>query len=291
MRVVLTFSLLTLAILALWATGDETAPAWRRNVWGLLVFAACGAAWMSGILYPLGATSVALVAVLAWGFSRAAPMSWKKLVFGVALLVVAAGLMIHALPGFSNPRAITSLRITPDAFPYTLFLNFDKTVAGIFLLGWCHARMNRAAEWRAMFVIAAPWAVGLFVLTMMISLVAGYVRFEPKLPAIAPLWMWANLFLTCVAEEAICRALIQNQLQQALKSFPGGRWLALVVAAVLFGLAHQAGGPIYVALATLAGAGYGYIYQRTGRIEASILTHFTLNTVHFFLFTYPALQR
>lgn len=49
---------------------------------------------------------------------------------------------------------------------------------------------------------------------------------------------------------------------------------------------------MYVALATVAGAGYGWAYQRAGgRIEASILTHFALNAVHFFFFTYPALAR
>jgi membrane protease YdiL (CAAX protease family) len=69
-----------------------------------------------------------------------------------------------------------------------------------------------------------------------------------------------------------------------------GQWWALSVASVLFGLAHAGGGPIYVALATVAGAGYGWAYLRTGKIEASILTHFALNAVHFFGFTYPALQ-
>ena len=48
---------------------------------------------------------------------------------------------------------------------------------------------------------------------------------------------------------------------------------------------------MYVALAAVAGAGYGWAYLRTQRIEASILTHFALNAVHFFGFTYPALAR
>jgi len=39
----------------------------------------------------------------------------------------------------------------------------------------------------------------------------------------------------------------------------------------------------------VAGIGYGWAYRRTGRIEASILTHFSLNSLHFLLFTYPAL--
>ena len=65
----------------------------------------------------------------------------------------------------------------------------------------------------------------------------------------------------------------------------------LSVAAGLFGLVHAGGGPTYVVLATLAGVGYGWVFLRTGRIEASILTHFALNAVHFLGFTYPALAR
>jgi membrane protease YdiL (CAAX protease family) len=42
-------------------------------------------------------------------------------------------------------------------------------------------------------------------------------------------------------------------------------------------------------LATLAGAGYAIAFQRTGRVEAGILTHFAVNAAHFLLFTYPAL--
>lgn len=30
-------------------------------------------------------------------------------------------------------------------------------------------------------------------------------------------------------------------------------------------------------------------YQRTGRVEAAILTHFAVNATHFLLFTYPTL--
>jgi len=54
-------------------------------------------------------------------------------------------------------------------------------------------------------------------------------------------------------------------------------------------LAHYMGGNNYILLATVAGVGYGWVYRHTGRIEASILTHFSLNSLHLLLFTYPAL--
>ncbi|WP_373665542.1 type II CAAX prenyl endopeptidase Rce1 family protein [Sporomusa silvacetica] len=40
---------------------------------------------------------------------------------------------------------------------------------------------------------------------------------------------------------------------------------------------------------TVAGLGYGWIYQHTNQIESSILAHFSLNLIHFLLFTYPAI--
>lgn len=74
-----------------------------------------------------------------------------------------------------------------------------------------------------------------------------------------------------------------------MNPYSSGQKLALGVAAVLFGLAHFAGGVKYVMLATVAGWGYGAVVQRTGCIEAGILTHFLVNLIHFFCFTYPAL--
>ena len=131
----------------------------------------------------------------------------------------------------------------------------------------------------------------LLALLLGLALWSGYVRWEPKLPAAGLLWAAANLLSTCTAEEVLFRGLVQSQLQQRWRAHPRGSAAALLVAAILFGLAHLGGGWHYVLLATLAGVGYGWVYQRTGRIEASILTHFAVNAVHFFLFTYPALER
>lgn len=63
-----------------------------------------------------------------------------------------------------------------------------------------------------------------------------------------------------------------------------------MLASLMFGLAHFKGGISYVMLATVAGVGYGFVYQKTKRIESSILVHFAVNTIHFLFFTYPALR-
>ena len=288
---VLTFTLLTLAILSLWFGGVEHTSFFRRNLWSLFGAASLVAALISGVVEPIAVVGIAAFAAAAYAFSRPQASRAQFVASVVVILILAVGLMLHRFPGFNNVRVIDGVRLSADALPFTLYLNYDKTLVGLLLVGWCHARIARASEWRAMLITATPWAAGLIALMMLLSVAAGYVRFDPKFPAETWLWLGVNLVFTCVAEEAFFRGLVQAQLQRLCANIPRGQLLALGAAAVLFGLAHAAGGAMYVALATIAGLGYGWIYQRTGRIEASILTHFALNAVHFFAFSYPALQR
>ena len=284
-----TFAFLALAVLSLWL-GNERRTA-RGYFWLLAFVAAVISGLSTGIIRPLGLVWIASFATATYVFSVAAISSWQRMMASVAIIALSAGLMAHQLPGFNNPRVISNAMFSPDAIPFRLHLNFDKTMVGIFLLGFCHARMVRGAEWRFMLARAWPIAAGLIGLLLVLSFSSSYVRFAPKFPKESWLWISVNLCFTCVAEEALFRGFVQAQLQRLWQKVPQGEWLALSVAAVLFGLAHAGGGPVYVVLATVAGVGYGWAYLRTGRIEASILTHFALNATHFFFFTYPALQR
>ena len=93
-----------------------------------------------------------------------------------------------------------------------------------------------------------------------------------------------------IAEEALFRGVIQRQLQGPESSGMSSQSVGgLILAAVIFGAAHYAGGRWSVVLATIAGLGYGWVFWRTDRIEASILTHFLVNTAHILGFSYPAL--
>lgn len=62
----------------------------------------------------------------------------------------------------------------------------------------------------------------------------------------------ANLFFTCMAEEALFRGYLQQRLSQWLSAWP-----ALIITALIFGTAHLAGGMWMVMFATLAGLIYG----------------------------------
>lgn len=125
--------------------------------------------------------------------------------------------------------------------------------------------------------------------TIVASLAAGYVRWDPKLPLWFPAWLWSMVFLTALPEEALFRGVVQTTLASWMGGARAATWAAIVIAGMLFGVAHLAGGPAYVVLAGLAGIGYGWIYAATRSIAAAIAAHAGLNTLHFLLFTYPSL--
>jgi membrane protease YdiL (CAAX protease family) len=235
-----------------------------------------------------------LVALLAFGANcivarRPAPRAVSVAVHA-SLLLMCAALFLHAVPGFDNPRVITNAVLAPDSEPYTKYLNFDKGVAALFLLG-LYAPELTARDEGARHVTAFAWQFAvLAVVAMVLAMALGYVRWDPKLPSWWGTWMWSMLFLTALPEETLFRGIAQTALNSWLAGTRFGTALAIVAAGGLFGVAHIAGGPAYVVLATVAGIGYGWIYASTRSIGAAVLAHAGLNTLHFLLFSYPALR-
>jgi len=288
---VLTFGLLAAALLALWAPA-RLAIGGRLPMWMALACASLAAALAHGIVRPVGLLGIAAWFALAGAWARAEAggpyFAWRWPLFAV-VVAMAAALMLHRVPGFANPRVIDAVRFTPDALPFTLYLNFDKALIGLAVLAWAHPRIASIGEWRVVLSVVLRWIGPVIAVVLVAALAVGYVRWAPKLPPESWLWAGVNLLFVCLAEEALFRGVIQARLRRAWSHRRGGRVAALGIAALLFGVAHVAGGWAYVLLATIAGAGYGWVYERTQRVEASVLLHFGLNATHFFLFTYPAL--
>jgi membrane protease YdiL (CAAX protease family) len=286
-----TFGLLSAAVIALWVQWPRSWHGTRRlgAPWsGLLAVAGASGLWF-GFLDWRGVMAVAALAALAVVAYRGALPTAARAVAGVGLLALAGGLSLHLIPGFANPKVISAQVLTPGAVPYTKYLNFDKTAAGLILLAWGGPRIGGWREWKETFRRIGPVALALLVVVLPLSLALGHVRFEPALRPHLLLWAWTNLLFTCVAEEAVFRGLIQRGLERGLAAWRFGAGISLGIAAALFGLAHLAGGWGYVLLSAVAGLGYGWAMRRSGRVEGAIATHFLVNSLHFGFFTYPAL--
>ncbi|MEK6347078.1 MAG: CPBP family glutamic-type intramembrane protease [Burkholderia sp.] len=243
-----------------------------------------GAAFAAGELTPAALGPLAGLAIAAWLIAPA--RAWPLRIAGGALFTaLAVALSTHALPGFHNPRVIDAVRFTPDALPFTMYLNADKALIGLWLL-WVLPSAVRATPWRGAISLGASAAVVTALVCLLIATMLGAVGFAPKWPAEGWLWLANDLLLVSLAEEALFRGWLQRGLEIGMARVRGGPWLALLAASLAFGAAHAAGGPALIVLVTLAGIGYG-LAQRFGGLRAAWIAHAGFNLIHFALFTYP----
>ncbi|MDE0081632.1 MAG: CPBP family intramembrane metalloprotease [Gammaproteobacteria bacterium] len=276
-----------LPYLLLWtALGAAVFPDGRR-VGATLIAFSLAAAVVAGIVTWAGFAVLALFSGACLAAVRPHfPAALRTLAWGTVLFLAVA-LATHQIPWIQNVLVLDSVSVSASAADYTLYWNYDKGFAGVVLYAVC-VQPQPGTEWKRAILATATVAVLTMVVVGVLASAAEFVSWDPKWPAILAVWVPANLFLTCVAEETFFRGLVQRQLGGAFRGrLPAPALAALLVAAVAFGVAHVAGGTTYVLLATLAGVGYGAAYHLTGRLEASILVHFTLNLAHLILFTYP----
>jgi membrane protease YdiL (CAAX protease family) len=238
-------------------------------------------------IQPIGLIWILLAGINIWIASDAAFSRWLRWTAMGIFLFMAIALSNHVLPGFNNLIVFDKIQFSSDSAPFTMYLNFDKTVVGIFIYIFL-LKKPESVSWQKKdsFFTIKTFAI-LVAFMLPVALATHYVRIDPKLPPQTWLWALNNLFFVCVAEESLFRGLIQGGLTNL--AFSRWRWLPLVLSSLLFGLDHYEGGLPYILLAALAGVFYGYTYWKTDKIQSSILVHFGLNLTHFLLFSYPSL--
>ncbi len=278
------FLLLLAAVLGLWI---------HRVVWMSALVAAVPVGYYTGALQDLAGVWIVVAAALAWGYSSARARATSRggralqLAAGVAFFVFAPALALPKLPGFVRIELVPAQVLSEGAVPYALAIGFPKVVVGILILGLINPSLVSASGLGRVLVNALPVFLVTTVLVVACALALGYTRFDAHWHELFIPWAVVNLFSTCLGEEAFFRGFVQRELGTAgpNRALWGG--LALIVAAVMFGLVHYGGGVNYIIAGVVAGLGYGLAFLRTQRIEAAMLVHFGVNAVHFLLFVYP----
>ncbi|WP_256621229.1 CPBP family intramembrane glutamic endopeptidase [Rickettsia sp. TH2014] len=148
----------------------------------------------------------------------------------------------HKVSGFFNILAINKVQLSELSIPFSMYLNFDKVMPAliIFSISNLYILEKQASSGTVKYTLLPL----LLCITIMIalSLISGYVLFEPKIPSILPIWAINNFFFVCIAEETFCRGFLQRILQNLL---PNQQILAVIIASLMFGVAHFQGGLIY----------------------------------------------
>lgn len=283
---------LGIAIASIWIPPLRFSSGLQLAWWPLFLVIAIAFGLYGGTITPTGAVivvSTCLVAAAKSWFS----VGWLRRASAIAGILLAFGLAVRLFPGFPQVVLVEGIRLSPDAIPMRVTAHFDAGVASLVLMAlYCQPSRTWVDVKAAMVPTVAISAITTS-LVIALSCAVGYVQPELKLPSFT-FWHLAKVLLwTCVMEEALFRGVLQVGLENSsfIQSRPRLHSLPLIVASALFGLAHAPGGPVYVALAVLAGFGYGYALRATGRIEAAIFAHFILNMTHFIGFTYPSIYR
>jgi len=207
------------------------------------------------------------------------------MVLEIVLLLASVGLMLHMIPGFHNLIVLDSVRVGQESAPFTMYYNFDKALVPFLLcvslktLFTTEARIYAKSWYWFMLVLAVP-------LLLIVAVALGGLKFEPHQPEWLLKFVLANVFFVSLAEEALFRGYLQQRLSAVMHPI-----LSLVIASLLFGGLHYAGGSLMVIFATLAGLIYGLAWMFSGRLWVAVLFHVCLNLCHLLLFTYPVLQR
>jgi len=231
---------------------------------------------------------VALVGA-GYGYYLRAQTEGLKRFCALVFVLISVALSARLFPLFQNWQLVPPFKLSEISVPYAIWWNFEKPILAIVIGAFA------IASHRDMLVAVNPVRVILvgalgIALTIALAYAWGYIAWEPKAPAIFGLWALTNLLITCAGEEAFFRGFLLKELDRGLATSAFQRSLPLLVSSLLFGFAHYAGGWKYVTLASVAGIFYGLVYRMTGRLWVSVVLHLLLNTVHFLLFTYPAIQ-
>lgn len=259
-------------------------PAATRR-WAPLALALAYAwAWTQGGIDPVALAWPALLLLAALLVRPATPGAASAA--GHTLFVILAVLLfLHWLPGFRNPLVIPRAALTPDAVPFSMYLNLDKPLVAFWVVLAAAPAMAGASA-RATLLAALAACAAAAVACLGLALALDVVAWAPKWPDSGWLWLANNALLVTLAEEALFRGYVQERLARCWRDRPWGATAALSIAALLFGLAHYAGGWQWMLLAGIAGVGYGLAY-RYGGLAAAVLAHLGLNAAHYGLFTYP----
>ena len=139
----LPYAWLSLAIVSLWlppqiarvrATSASPLPL-RHAVSAAWLILAVGHGYATGIVMVLGVLVIVALGLLCYRYSRD-----RAALTTIAVLVFSLALMAHVVPGFANLLVVRDAVLSPDAVPYTLYLNFDKAQIGLFLLAFARIR-------------------------------------------------------------------------------------------------------------------------------------------------------
>lgn len=171
-----------------------------------------------------------------------------------------------------------------------LYVNLSKAIGGYLVVIWLgmglrHHRSTLVGE-RSLLsqLVVALVGVGAILFTAFAFYGVGW---KPKIPDGILYFVVVNLLVTVLSEEAFFRLMLQSQIERFFKNKRLGICVGIVIASLLFALAHAGATGLVFFLFLFAGFIYAAVYAWTRSLLASMATHFGVNIAHILLLEYP----
>ena len=194
---ILMYLFLYLTIIALWIPQFKKVP-----LWSICLITSILLGLISQRIDYIALAFIVLLAIVTWYLGNSKKSIAMRVLSAVILFALGVGLGMFLLPGFHNQQVLKAVYIRSDAIPFNLYLNFDKTILGVFIVGFLHQRVATKHEWIRMAKIMAPRGLLVVFVVACLSFLLNYVRFDPQLSPYFLLWAATNLLFVCFAEEA-----------------------------------------------------------------------------------------
>ncbi len=206
----------------------------------------------------------------------------------LTLAIVGVGIMTHMIVGFNNFLLLANTTFGTSTTAINLYLNFDKLSLAVLLLGLWVPLVKTKEEWKHTFLISIPWLAFSAFILIAYGLSTNLLALDIKIPPSTIIFLIVNLFFVVIPEEAFYRGFLQNEIAKNLPN-KAGPILAILVVSSLFALIHIFFIPnfSYILAVFIGSVLYGTIYQFSKSVESAMITHFGVNVIHFFFFTYP----
>lgn len=242
-------------------------------------------------LLPLSIFGLLLVFTLGlWGYSTTSRASVRAGLWG-GLLVVGLVIGLYRPAGFDYPLLVSVDALYEGGEPFALYLNLGKAFAGYCVIAWLFSAVSVLPP-----VVRWSWGKSLFGVMVVALLIVLIAKLVLGLELVVKPWRLVlffgvvNLFVTCIAEEAFMRLLVQRQLANWLPE-QLGRWgrecVPLVMTTLLFLVTHKLPTLEASFIFGMAGLLYGLVYTMTKSVIWPIVLHFLVNITHFVFLTYP----
>jgi membrane protease YdiL (CAAX protease family) len=249
--------------------------------------------WLAPLEIDIASGTFWLVAMigLLWIYYRRARVFFYKNTCGLIIAVIGSLLMHHYFDSFHAIWDVKAEVIKPHSTAISLSVWPDSTLVALLILTFAPIQRATLEQWARNLAFGLVTAVALACVLMPPALITDAIVWQPGVPDWFALWALRNFLFTCIVEETFYRLFLQRFLHEVAFRFGLPWYAALIGASLVFGLRHTGGGIPYIAFATVAGLFYGWVFHKTERLEASIIAHFTFNTLHALLFTYPFLAK